>query len=47
MPGPQRELFLAVHADTRHTPRIRTTTDFLAATLRDAATRLLPISAVA
>ena len=47
MPGPQRELFLAVHADTRHTPRIRTTPDFLAATLRDAATRLLPISAVA
>ena len=37
-----RELWLAVHNDIRHTPRIRAVTDFLAATLREAGQRLNP-----
>ncbi|MDE2200379.1 MAG: LysR family transcriptional regulator [Rhodospirillales bacterium] len=41
-PPPRRELWLAVHNDTRHTPRIRAVTDFLAATLRARASTLAP-----
>ena len=41
-PPPPRELWLAVHNDIRHTPRIRAVTDFLAATLREAIPRLHP-----
>lgn len=37
-----REIWLAVHNDIRHTPRIRAVTDFLAATLRAAAPTLAP-----
>jgi DNA-binding transcriptional LysR family regulator len=41
-PPPPRELWLAVHNDIRHTPRIRAVTDFLAVVLRAAAPRLAP-----
>lgn len=41
-PGPARELWLAVHNDTRHTPRIRAVSDFLAETIRASAGRLAP-----
>jgi DNA-binding transcriptional LysR family regulator len=41
-PPPLRELWMAVHNDTRHTPRIRAVTDFLAAALRESAPRLNP-----
>ncbi len=41
-PPPVRELWMAVHNDIRHTPRIRAVTDFLASTVRDAAGRLNP-----
>ena len=34
-PGPGRDLWLAVHEDTRHTPRIRALTDALSAGLRE------------
>lgn len=36
-PGPGRDLWLAVHEDTRHTPRIRALTDALGAGLRERA----------
>ncbi len=41
-PAPRREIFLAVHQDIRHTPRIRAVTDVLVATLKAEATRLDP-----
>ena len=39
---PARDIFLAVHQDIRHTPRIRAVTEALAEALREAAPRLLP-----
>jgi DNA-binding transcriptional LysR family regulator len=39
---PVRELWLAVHSDTRHMPRIRAVTDALAAGVRARADRLAP-----
>ncbi len=39
---PSRELWMAVHNDIRHTPRIRAVTDFLASAVREAAGRLNP-----
>lgn len=44
LPPPVREIFLAVHNDIRHTPRIRAVTDVIAAAVRAAAARLLPDS---
>jgi DNA-binding transcriptional LysR family regulator len=41
-PAPVREVWLAVHQDIRHTPRIRAVTDFLAAELRAKAGILRP-----
>ena len=41
-PPPSRELWMAVHNDIRHTPRIRAVTDFLASTVREVAGRLNP-----
>lgn len=41
-PGPEREIWLAVHSDIRHVPRIRAVSDFLAETVRAAAGRLAP-----
>jgi DNA-binding transcriptional LysR family regulator len=41
---PPRELWLAVHTDIRHMPRIRAVTDALAAGVRAAATLLDPPS---
>ena len=41
-PPPGRELWMAVHNDIRHTPRIRAVTDFLASAVREAAGRLNP-----
>jgi DNA-binding transcriptional LysR family regulator len=41
-PPPVRELWLAVHNDIRHTPRVRAVTDFLAAGLRARAAVLAP-----
>jgi DNA-binding transcriptional LysR family regulator len=41
-PAPVRELWLAVHSDTRHMPRIRALTDFLSAGLKPLAPRLNP-----
>lgn len=41
-PLPHREMWLAVHSDTRHTPRIRAITDFIAAAMRAEAPRLAP-----
>jgi DNA-binding transcriptional LysR family regulator len=45
-PAPVRDLFLAVHSDIRHTPRIRAVSDMLAAAMRAAAGRLAPGVAV-
>jgi DNA-binding transcriptional LysR family regulator len=42
-PPPLREIWLAVHNDIRHTPRIRAVTDFLAAVLKRQAGRLNPM----
>lgn len=39
---PMREIFLAVHNDIRHTPRIRAVTDVIAASMRAEADRLAP-----
>lgn len=39
-PAPRREVWLAVHEDTRHTPRIRALMDALTAGLREQARRL-------
>ena len=39
-PGPGRDLWLAVHEDTRHTPRIRALTDALSKGLRERAALL-------
>jgi DNA-binding transcriptional LysR family regulator len=39
---PSRELWMAVHNDIRHTPRIRAVTDFLVLTVKEAAGRLNP-----
>lgn len=41
-PPPVREIFLAVHNDIRHTPRIRAVTDTIAASVRAEAGRLAP-----
>lgn len=41
-PPPERDIFLAVHSDIRHMPRIRAVTDCIAATVRAAAGRLAP-----
>ncbi len=41
-PCPAREIFLAVHQDIRHTPRIRAVTEVIAATLKAEAARLAP-----
>ncbi|OJY76347.1 MAG: hypothetical protein BGP12_01665 [Rhodospirillales bacterium 70-18] len=41
-PGPRREVWLAVHNDIRHTPRIRVVGEFLAATIRAHAGMLAP-----
>lgn len=41
-PGPEREIWLAVHSDIRHVPRIRAVSDFLAETMRAASGRLAP-----
>jgi DNA-binding transcriptional LysR family regulator len=41
MPSP-RELWLTVHQDTRHTPKLRALTDFLAEALKPVSTRLAP-----
>jgi DNA-binding transcriptional LysR family regulator len=41
-PGPSRDLYLCVHNDIRHTPRIRAVTDFLAEALRAESGRLNP-----
>jgi DNA-binding transcriptional LysR family regulator len=41
-PAPRRDLWLGVHQDLRHTPRIRAFTDILHQALRDAAGRLNP-----
>ncbi len=42
--GPSRELWLGVHDDIRHMPRIRAVTDFLAAALKQKAAQLDPPS---
>jgi DNA-binding transcriptional LysR family regulator len=42
VPPPPRELFIGVHRDTQHTPRIRTTIDFIVATLNNQAPVLNP-----
>ena len=42
VPAPVRELFLVVHADIRHTPRIRALTEMLTATLKRQASLLNP-----
>jgi DNA-binding transcriptional LysR family regulator len=41
MPTPRREVWLAVHEDTRHTPRIRALMEALTAGLKEQARRLL------
>lgn len=41
-PPPERDIFMAVHSDIRHTPRIRAVTDVIAATMRASADRLAP-----
>lgn len=41
-PPPVREIFLAVHNDIRHTPRIRAVTDAIIASVHAAADRLAP-----
>ncbi len=41
-PAPQREMWLAVHSDIRHMPRIRAVTDALAATVRSRSAVLAP-----
>ncbi len=41
-PAPLRDVFLAVHHDIRHTPRIRAVTEVIATTLRAEAHRLAP-----
>ena len=41
-PAPLREVYLAVHQDIRHTPRIRAVTDVIVATMRAEAARLAP-----
>lgn len=41
-PPPTRDLFLAVHNDIRHTPRIRAVTEHIAATIRAHAGQLAP-----
>jgi DNA-binding transcriptional LysR family regulator len=42
IPCPPRDMFLAVHNDIRHTPRIRAVTDMIATTMRAHAARLAP-----
>lgn len=42
-PAPARDLFLAVHNDIRHTPRIRAVSDLIATTVRAAAADLDPV----
>ena len=42
VPGPLRDVFLAVHHDIRHTPRIRAVTDIIVGTMRAEAGRLAP-----
>jgi DNA-binding transcriptional LysR family regulator len=42
IPPPARDVFLAVHDDIRHTPRIRAVTDAIAATMRAQGERLAP-----
>jgi len=42
VPPPARDVFLAVHEDIRHTPRIRAVTDAIAATMRAQGERLAP-----
>jgi DNA-binding transcriptional LysR family regulator len=42
-PPPVREIWLAVHRDTRHTPRIRALTEFLSGAFREKASILAPI----
>ncbi len=42
VPPPPRDVYLAVHNDIRHTPRIRAVTDAIAASMRAEADRLAP-----
>jgi DNA-binding transcriptional LysR family regulator len=42
-PPPLREIWLAVHRDTRHTPRIRALTEFLSGAFKEKASILAPI----
>jgi DNA-binding transcriptional LysR family regulator len=42
VPAPVREIWLAVHNDTRHMPRIRALTEFISAGLKPLAPRLNP-----
>lgn len=42
VPHPPREIYMAVHRDIRHTPRIRAVTDCIAAGIKAAADRLAP-----
>lgn len=44
VPPPMRDIFLAVHNDIRHTPRIRAVTEAIAASMRAGADRLAPAS---
>jgi len=41
-PPPLRDIWIGVHRDTRHTPRIRAVLDHLGDTLKDAAAKLDP-----
>jgi DNA-binding transcriptional LysR family regulator len=41
---PERDIWMVVHEDIRHTPRIRAVTEFLAAALKQTASRLNPRS---
>jgi DNA-binding transcriptional LysR family regulator len=41
--GPSRELWLGVHADLRHMPRIRAFTEAIRSGLQDARARLVPV----
>ena len=42
VPAPSREMFLAVHNDIRHTPRIRVVTEMIAQAMRARAAQLDP-----
>lgn len=42
LPAPSREMFLAVHGDIRHMPRIRAVTEMIAGAMRASAARLAP-----